>query len=85
MVGGSDFAKTRFNRAVQARRQPGSAFKPFVLTTAVNEGIDPDSTTYPAPSSVTLNPDAYTTWTVSGACSPPCFRAQARPTSSRSA
>ena len=39
-----------------ASRQPGSSFKPFVLTTAVDQGIDPDSTYYPAPSSITLYP-----------------------------
>lgn len=38
MVGGTDFGKTQFNRAVQARRQPGSAFKPFVLAAALKAG-----------------------------------------------
>lgn len=42
MVGGvnPDFAKDQFNRAVQARRQPGSAFKAFVYTAAVDNGYD---------------------------------------------
>jgi penicillin-binding protein 1A len=35
MVGGKDFHKSSFNRAVQAKRQPGSAFKPFVYATAI--------------------------------------------------
>ena len=35
MVGGMDFARSQFNRAVQARRQPGSAFKPFVYAAAL--------------------------------------------------
>ncbi|MCL4848345.1 MAG: PBP1A family penicillin-binding protein [Acidobacteria bacterium] len=35
MVGGRDFRESRFNRAVQARRQPGSAFKPFVFAAAI--------------------------------------------------
>jgi 1A family penicillin-binding protein len=41
MVGGRDFDKSRFNRAVQARRQPGSAFKPFVYAAAVERGYSP--------------------------------------------
>ena len=39
MVGGRDFATDQFNLAVQGRRQPGSAFKPFVLATALQQGI----------------------------------------------
>ncbi|HXX56888.1 MAG TPA: penicillin-binding protein 1A [Thermodesulfovibrionales bacterium] len=39
MVGGSDFWKNQFNRATQALRQPGSAFKPFVYLTAIREGM----------------------------------------------
>src|SRR4030042_1986966 len=38
MVGGTDFAQSQFNRALQARRQPGSAFKPFVYTAALSAG-----------------------------------------------
>ena len=38
MVGGRDFKESSFNRAVQAHRQPGSAFKPFVYTTAIDRG-----------------------------------------------
>jgi penicillin-binding protein 1A len=41
MVGGRSFAESRFNRAVQAKRQPGSAFKPFVYLTAMQKGIGP--------------------------------------------
>jgi penicillin-binding protein 1A len=39
MVGGFDFWQTQFNRATQALRQPGSAFKPFVYATAIKEGF----------------------------------------------
>ena len=38
LVGGRDFDKSHFNRAVQARRQPGSAFKPFVYAAALEAG-----------------------------------------------
>ncbi len=41
MVGGRDFDKSSFNRAVQARRQPGSAFKPFVYAAALEAGFTP--------------------------------------------
>ncbi|RMH73613.1 MAG: PBP1A family penicillin-binding protein [Gemmatimonadetes bacterium] len=41
MVGGRDFYESRFNRTVQAQRQPGSAFKPFVYTAAIDNGMTP--------------------------------------------
>ena len=44
MVGGADFSVTPFNRAVRSRRQPGSAFKPFVYAAALQEGRSPVST-----------------------------------------
>src|SRR4051794_10352968 len=44
MVGGRDFAKAPFNLATQGERQPGSAFKPFVLAAALRKGISPTST-----------------------------------------
>ena len=44
MVGGSDFSRTPFNRAVRSRRQPGSAFKPFVYSAALENGMSPVST-----------------------------------------
>jgi 1A family penicillin-binding protein len=43
MVGGRDFEASHFNRAVQAHRQPGSAFKPFVYATALEAGYSPAS------------------------------------------
>jgi penicillin-binding protein 1A len=39
MVGGRNFAESPFNRAVQAHRQPGSAFKPFIYTAAIDNGF----------------------------------------------
>jgi 1A family penicillin-binding protein len=41
MVGGRDFAQSSFNRATQAKRQPGSAFKPFVYAAALERGFSP--------------------------------------------
>ncbi len=43
MVGGRSYKRSQFNRAVHARRQPGSAFKPFVYLTAIEQGYTPDS------------------------------------------
>jgi penicillin-binding protein 1A len=41
MIGGRDFTESKFNRAVQAKRQPGSAFKPIVYTAAIDNGYPP--------------------------------------------
>lgn len=41
MIGGRDFAESKFNRAVQAKRQPGSAFKPFIYTAVLDNGYSP--------------------------------------------
>ncbi|MGE0131461.1 MAG: penicillin-binding protein 1A [Blastocatellales bacterium] len=42
MVGGYNFATTKFNHATQANRQTGSAFKPFIYATALEQGLKPD-------------------------------------------
>jgi penicillin-binding protein 1A len=49
MVGGRDFNDSKFNRATQALRQVGSAFKPFVYTAAIDQGASPDDTILDAP------------------------------------
>jgi len=49
MVGGSHFWKNQFNRATQALRQPGSAFKPFVYITAIENGMTADETIIDSP------------------------------------
>ena len=43
MVGGSSYRKSQFNRVTKAKRQPGSAFKPFVFLAALERGYTPDS------------------------------------------
>jgi penicillin-binding protein 1A len=43
LVGGRNYAESQFNRAVAAKRQPGSAFKPFVYLTALESGLTPDT------------------------------------------
>lgn len=49
MVGGRDFRKTQFNRAVQSRRQPGSAFKPVIYAAALDKGYTPATVILDAP------------------------------------
>ncbi|MDE0072782.1 MAG: PBP1A family penicillin-binding protein [Gammaproteobacteria bacterium] len=49
MVGGRDFVHSKFNRATQALRQPGSSFKPFVYAAAVESGIPPSHIVVDAP------------------------------------
>ncbi len=56
MVGGRDYALSQFNRATQSERQTGSSFKPYVYTTAVEEGARPDDIIVDAPVSF----DGYT-------------------------
>jgi penicillin-binding protein 1A len=43
LVGGRNYAESQFNRAVAAKRQPGSSFKPFVYLTAIEKGLTPTS------------------------------------------
>ena len=43
LVGGADFSISQFDRAIQARRQPGSAFKPIVYAAAMEKGFTPES------------------------------------------
>ena len=49
MVGGRNYAESQYNRAVTAKRQPGSAFKPFVYLTAIEAGLTPDTIRQDAP------------------------------------
>jgi penicillin-binding protein 1A len=60
-------SESQFNYAWQAHRQPGSSFKTFVLTTAIKQGVDPDSTYYDGTSPKTLEIPGGGTWTVNNA------------------
>ncbi len=66
MVGGKDFKKQQFNVAVQGRRQPGSAFKPFVLATALSEGVSPEKGFEAGPRSFNITGTGQV-WKVTGA------------------
>src|ERR1700749_2578402 len=49
LVGGRNYAESQYNRAVTAKRQPGSSFKPFVYLTAIEAGLTPDTVRQDAP------------------------------------
>src|SRR5215218_5314551 len=49
MVGGRNYADSQYNRAVTAKRQPGSAFKPFIYLTAIEGGLTPETIRQDAP------------------------------------
>ena len=55
LIGGRDFTSSSFNRATQAKRQPGSAFKPIIYLAALNRGFKPDTMLRDAPISYTDN------------------------------
>ncbi|HEX2439269.1 MAG TPA: penicillin-binding protein 1A [Methylomirabilota bacterium] len=57
MVGGYDFFRSEFNRAVQARRQPGSAFKPFIYIAALESGLTPATRVDDSPVSYAVGPN----------------------------
>lgn len=59
LVGGYDFDQSKFNRATQAFRQTGSAFKPFVFTLAIDQGMNPNDTIEDSPVSF---PSRQGTW-----------------------
>src|SRR5205814_3753561 len=57
MVGGYSFARSKFNRATQAKRQVGSSFKPFIYTTAIDRGFTPVSIFIDEPVSFPAGPN----------------------------
>ena len=66
MVGGLDYKKQKFNLAWQARRQPGSAMKPFVLTAGIEQGMNPYTTYYNSKSPVIIPMGYAAPWVVNG-------------------
>ena len=64
MASSGEYKDRAFNLAAQGRRQPGSAFKTFVLVTALRQGVDPNSTTYTS-KPLDLNVPGYGPWKVS--------------------
>ncbi len=61
LVGGRSYATSQFNRATQAKRQPGSAFKPFVYLAALENGYSPDTQILDGPISIKgWSPKNYT-------------------------
>ena len=59
MIGGSNFRESQFNLAVQGERQAGSAFKPFVLASALHEGFAPATTFVSKPQTIWLGDKAW--------------------------
>ena len=61
MVGGRNYSESQYNRAVTAKRQPGSAFKPFVYLTAIETGLTPETVRLDGPLDVKgWKPENYT-------------------------
>ncbi len=61
LIGGRDFSTSPYNRAVQAKRQPGSSFKPIIYLTALEQGYTPDTMLRDSPISFT-NPYSGAVW-----------------------
>ncbi|MFH2033414.1 MAG: penicillin-binding protein 1A, partial [Candidatus Margulisiibacteriota bacterium] len=59
MVGGADFKESQFNHATQAKRPPGSSFKPFVYTAAVNRGMSPGTILSDRPTTFKVTPNRW--------------------------
>lgn len=66
MVGGADFYESKFNRVLQAKRQPGSSFKPFIYAAAVQQGLSPGTILEDIPTTFQVWPNRWNpfgTWT----------------------
>jgi penicillin-binding protein 1A len=77
MVGGENFEKSQFNLAVQGQRQTGSAFKPFVLTTALEQGISPQTVLTSKPTVINLGDKLWSVHNYEGAYLGPIDLAEA--------
>jgi penicillin-binding protein 1A len=64
MASSADYGKSKYNLAAQGHRQPGSAFKPMVLLTALREGVNPDTTHYTSISPMEFKDPPCAPWTV---------------------
>ncbi len=62
MVGGYDFNQSQFNRAIQAIRQPGSAFKPIIYSAAIQDGYTPASIIIDSPVIFKEKEDTFDNW-----------------------
>lgn len=62
LVGGEDFDRSKYNRAIQAVRSPGSAFKPFVYATAVERGASPADILHDQPIAIPESADSTKVW-----------------------
>jgi len=60
LIGGADFFKSEFNRVTQAKRQPGSSFKPILYATALSKGLKPTTTFWDEPTQYTREVDNET-------------------------
>ncbi|MCZ8375310.1 MAG: PBP1A family penicillin-binding protein [Beijerinckiaceae bacterium] len=61
LLGGRDYAESQFNRAIAAKRQPGSSFKPFVYLAALEKGMTPETVREDAPINIRgWKPENYT-------------------------
>ena len=67
MASSTNFTSSQFNLAAEGHRQPGSSFKPYVLTTAIRQGMNPDTSYYNGKSPINLTLDDGTNWTVNNA------------------
>lgn len=70
MVGGSNFIKSQYNRAIQSKRQPGSSFKPFIYAAAIEQEISPGIILKDAPITFNVFPNR---WNPKGNWSPKNF------------
>jgi penicillin-binding protein 1B len=59
MVGGRDYASSQLNRVTDARRQPGSVFKPIVYAAALASGVSPDALFYDSPQEILFGNEVY--------------------------